>query len=134
MAGIVFQRTIIVKRCGNGCEITLIELLEKNRGHGLRIVISPSSKVEIYGFGNGFPSHINMFQSDGVWHWATIENKSIEKFVKMPVNSCEDVAKTVYTIVSMSRDPILMMFAEKFVRKYSMHGRVHCIDIGYVNL
>jgi len=131
MVGIVSQKIISIKRCENGCEINLIEFFDESRGHGLRIKVSPSNRVEIYGFGNGFPSHINMFQSDGIWHWATIEDGNIERLLKMYTNTCEDVAKIVYTVVSMTKDPVLTIFAEKFVKRYSMHGMVHCIDIEF---
>ena len=129
MVGIVPQRMISIKKDKNGCEISLVEFLNRDNGHGLRIIVSQNNKVEIYGFGSGFPSYINMFQGNGTWHWATVEDERIGRFMKMHINSCEDVANVIYTVVSMTKDPVLMLFAEKFVKRYSMHGRVHCIDI-----
>ncbi|MEL9940575.1 MAG: hypothetical protein QW348_05885 [Ignisphaera sp.] len=124
------KRLISIRKHGDCCDINLIEFLDSKRCHGLEIKVSPSGTVEIYGFGNGFPSPINMFQSNGKWHWATIKYENVPKVLKNNL-SCEDVAYHLYTVVSMSKDPILISFAEKFVKPYSMHGRVQCIGIEF---
>ncbi|MEM0027672.1 MAG: hypothetical protein QXD38_07070 [Ignisphaera sp.] len=124
------KRLISIRRHENGYDINLIEFLDSKRCHGIQIRVSSSNTVEIYGFDDGFPSPINMFQSSGRWHWATIKYGNALKIMKNNP-SCEDLAYHLYTVVSMSKDPVLISFAEKFVKPYSMHGRVQCLDIEF---
>ena len=125
------QRFISIRRTRNCYHINLVELLDERRGHGLQINIYPN-RIEIYGFGDGFPSSINMFQSKGVWHWSTLDGEDVVRILRNNrISTCEDIAQLLYTIVSMSNDPILIAFTEKFIRRYSMHGEVICANLSF---
>ncbi|MDK6029208.1 hypothetical protein QPL79_07510 [Ignisphaera sp. 4213-co] len=122
------QHLISIKKHEKGFVINFVEFLDSKRSHGVQIRFLSSNTVEIYGFGDGFPSPLNMFQSNGFWHWATVRYDNVEKILKSNI-SCEDIAYHLYTIASLCKDPVVTNFIQKFVRSYSMHGRVHCINM-----
>ncbi len=121
------HRRIVITRQKSVTRIKMLEHIDDLRMHGIEIVFEQDGTVHVSGFGYGFASPINMFQSSGFWHWGSVSldrNPGIDRDIE-----CDDLAYIVQNIVDSLRDPVVDEFIKEFIRGYSMHGKKVCAKI-----
>ncbi|GEM_PF-1383137 len=121
------NRRIVISRQRNVTVVKLLEYIDDLRAHGVEITFNQDGTIHVSGFGYGFASPVNMFQSMGSWHWGTInvyERFEIDRDV-----DCDDLAYLIRDVVHGLREPIVNEFVKEFIKGYSMHGRKICAKI-----
>jgi len=121
------HRRIVITRQRDVTRIKMLEYIDNIRMHGIEIVFNQDGIVNVSGFGYGFASPINMFQSNGLWHWGSVilnENPSIDRDI-----DCSDLAYLIRDVIHSLREPIIDEFIREFIKGYSMHGKKICAKI-----
>lgn len=120
-------RRIVIVREGEGFAIKFEELLAGGVAHGIEVRVSNDGITEIYGFGKGLASPLNMFQSHGQWRWATLR---VDEGASIGLDyDCESLVQLVYAIVKYVKSPLLSAYIKDFVEAYPMHGKKVCARI-----
>ncbi|MCS7111034.1 MAG: hypothetical protein RMI45_05325 [Ignisphaera sp.] len=126
--GSLFNRRIVITRREDATRVKMLEYVDELRMHGIEIVLNRDGSVHVSGFGYGFASPINMFQSSGSWHWGSFILNDEDINIGRDAD-CSDIAYLIWNVTYSLREPIISEFIKEFVKGYSMHGKKICAEI-----